>query len=173
MAIDKMKSISAVLIENYDEIVKRLRWRVGRVVDPEDIMQDAFIKLQALSADVKIDNPRSYVLRVTYNMALDHIRHRQVQTRYFSALGERDFELDAPSPEQITDYRQRLNMLEEVIKELPARQREVFFMQRFDGLSHVEIAHRLGISRSAVEKLSMKALAKCRERLSDLLDPKS
>ena len=43
-------------------------------------------------------------------------------------------------------------------------------MHKYDGLSHSEIALRLGISRSAVEKLVMKALARCRDGLGDLLD---
>ena len=38
------------------------------------------------------------------------------------------------------------------------RTRDVFFMQRFDGLSYAQIAQRLGVSISAVEKHIASAL---------------
>ncbi|MBX8814512.1 RNA polymerase sigma factor, partial [Ochrobactrum sp. MR34] len=53
---------------------------------------------------------------------------------------------------------------------LPPRQRDVFLMHKFDGLSHTEIAQKLGITRSGVEKLIMKALAHCREHLGKHLE---
>jgi RNA polymerase sigma-70 factor (ECF subfamily) len=39
------------------------------------------------------------------------------------------------------------------------RTRDVFFMQRLDGLSYAQIAQRLGVSISAVEKHIATALA--------------
>lgn len=170
MVINNEKSIAGILIENYDEIVKRLRWRMGGVVDPDDVVQDAFLKLHALPADVKIGNPRSYVFRVADNTALDLIRSRKARSRYFSSEEMRDSASEAPSPERITDFRQRLRILEKIVSEMPPRQREVFLLHKFDELSHADIAQRLGISRSAVEKHIMKALVKCRERLDSLLD---
>ena len=166
------KSISDVLVENYDDIVKRLRRRVGRVIDPDDVIQEAFLKLQAMPSGRDIRNPRSYVFRVADNLALDLIRNRGVRMRYFSSEEVFEPASDEPSPERITDYRQRLSILKKVIDELPSRQREVFLLHKFDGLTHAEISSRLGISRSAVEKLIMKSLLKCRERLGDLLDQK-
>ena len=77
-----------------------------------------------------------------------------------------------PSPEQVTDYRERLAVLNKIIAELPPRQKEVFLLHKFDGLTHTEISERLGISRIAVEKLIMKSLLKCRTHLGDLLDQK-
>lgn len=165
------KSISDVLIENYDEIVKRLRWRVGRLIDPDDVVQEAFLKLQAIPSGREIRNPRSYVFQVADNLALDQIRNRGVRMKYFSSEEVYEQASEAPSPERITDYRQRLAILEKIIDELPPRQKEVFLLHKFDSLTHAEISKRLGISQSAVEKLIMKSLLKCRERLGDLLDP--
>lgn len=167
------KFISDVLIENYDEIVKRLRWRVGRLVDPDDIVQEAFLKLQAMPSGTEIRNPRSYVFRVADNLALDLIRNRGVRMRYFSSEDIYDQASEAPSPERVADYRQRLAILEKVVAELPPRQKQVFLLHKFDGLTHAEISSQLGISRSAVEKLIMKSLLRCRERLGDLLDQKN
>jgi RNA polymerase sigma-70 factor (ECF subfamily) len=47
---------------------------------------------------------------------------------------------------------------------LPAQTRQVFVMHKFEGLTHTEVAHRLGISRSAVEKHVSTALRRLLER---------
>ena len=166
-------SITRILIDNYDEIIRRLRWRMGKAVDPDDVVQDAFLKLQAIPADTQIDNPRSYVFRVVDNLALDQIRRRKTQARYFSSEEMRDTAADAPSPERITDYRQRLDRLAQAVDQLPPRQQEAFLMHKFDGLTHAEIAEKMSITKSAVEKLIMKALATCRNQMGDLLDRES
>ena len=65
---------------------------------------------------------------------------------------------DAPSPETVAAGRQRLAKLVEALDCLPAKTRTVFRLHKFDGLSHAEVAQRLGISRSSVEKHMIDAL---------------
>ncbi len=170
MVILSSKSISDILIENYSEIVKRLRWRVGGLIDPDDIVQETFLKLQTMQPGKEIRNQKSYVFRMADNLALDLIRNQGVRMRHFSSDEISDRASEAPSPEQVTDYRERLAILKKAIADLPPRQKEAFLLHKFDGLTHTEISERLGISRSAVEKLIMKSLLKCRAQLGDLLD---
>jgi RNA polymerase sigma-70 factor (ECF subfamily) len=171
MTIRPKQSLLTLLTENYGELVKRLSLRVGGTVDANDIVQDAFLRLQRVSAEQIIENPRSYLFRIADNLAIDHIRSRTSQARRLEQVG--DIHLIAsgdPSPERIIDYRQRLARLEGVISELPDRQRKAFLMHKLDGLSHSEVAQVMGISKSGVEKLITKALARCRDGLDDLID---
>lgn len=170
MVTGPKQSLIALLTENYGELVKRLTHRLGGAADASDIVQDAFLKLQRASTDQAIENPRSYLFRVADNLALDHIRSRTAQARRFSADDTIHLAAsDEPSPERIVDYRQRLTRLQQAVAELPAKQREAFLLHKIDGLSHTEVAEAMGISRSAVEKLITKALARCRARLDDLI----
>ena len=100
------------------------------------------------------------------NLLLDRLRADGRRDKRFvaSELGE-DRDSGEPSAEDVLAQRQRVRLLAEVIDELPPRQREVFLMHKFDGLSHAEIAEKLGISRSMVEKHVMRALAFCRDRV--------
>lgn len=171
MAVGPKQSLLALLTENYGELVKRLSQRLGGAADANDIVQDAFLKLQRASTDQIIENPRSYLFRVADNLAIDHIRSRTAQARQLEQDGQVHLIASGePSPERIVDYRQRLARLQEVIAELPAKQREAFLMHKVDGLSHAEVAQVMGISKSGVEKLITKALARCRDRLDDLID---
>lgn len=166
----KTPSLIQVLSESYGELVGYLTRRLGGRSEAEDAFQDTFLKAQGMVSAPEIANPRAYIFRIAENVATDRLRSRMAQKRYVSTDDIPDAPADIASAEQIVDYRQRLERLEAIIDGLPARQRQVFLMHKFDGMSHAEIAHELGISRSGVEKLIMKALSTCRQKMDDLID---
>ncbi|WP_246752778.1 RNA polymerase sigma factor [Sinorhizobium sp. BG8] len=159
-----------LLTESYGDLVKHVTRRLGGPVDADDVIQDTYLRIQRIPADTDIQNPRSYLFRMADNVAMDHLRSRAARTRHVVSGDWHDVQSDEASAERSVDYRQRIKILEIAISDLPPRQREAFLMHKFDGLSHSEIAEELGITRSAVEKLIMKALATCRDRLDGLLD---
>lgn len=168
MAGDANKRILDGFAASYMELRRYLARRFGSRIEPEDVLQDTFLRLQNVPAEAEIKNTRSYLFRAAANQATDHIRARQAFDRRFDLSDDSDHADETPSPEAAADYRQRLQMLERAVLDLPARQRQVFLMHKIDGLSHAEIAAALGITRSAVEKLVMKALAHLRDRLGDV-----
>ncbi len=170
MTESNRKVILHILLTGYSDLARHLARRFGRTSDVDDILQDTYLKLQTIPSDVVIRNPRSYLYRLADNLAMDRLRSASARERYISGDAIPDVTEDRPSPEHETDYRQRMLILEKAVSELPDRQREVFLMHKFDGLSYGDIATELGISKSGVEKLMMKALAHCRGRLDGLLD---
>lgn len=170
MAGDKNRKILESFAGSYSDLLRHLTRRLGRENDAADVMQDTFLKLQSIPADLDIRNERSYLFRIADNLATDHLRRQQKIGQRFASMEDFDSPDKAPLADQVVDYRQRLARLEDAIAELPDRQRQVFLMHKYDGLSHSEIAMELRISRSAVEKLIMKALAHCRNRLGNLID---
>ena len=166
---DDPQGVFRALIDGYDDLGRRLSRKLVKSIDAQDVLQEAWLKLARSAGRSDIVNPKAYVGHIAGNLAIDHIRAQKVRDRHFAAVEFHEMPTDAPSAERIIDYRQRIARLEAIIAELPSRQREVFLLHKFDGLSHSEIAERLGISRSAVEKLVMKALASCRDGLGDLL----
>ena len=63
------------------------------------------------------------------------------------------------------DHGQRLEMVQRALAELPVACRESFLLRKLEGLSHPEIAERLGLSRSVVEKHIVNAMKHCRNRI--------
>lgn len=169
MTSKRSPTFTSVFLENYDAILNRLSWRLGSHHDGDDAAQDLYLKLQTIKPAEDVRNLRSYLFRIADNMALDRLRKRNVHSRYFTAREVPEIGSDQPSPEAITDYRQRLVTLKNIVEALPPRQREAFLLHKFEELSHAEIAERMSISRSAVEKLIMKAMANCRAQMDDLL----
>lgn len=167
MAERDRSSLLRLLLVHYEEMTGHLARRLGSLCLAEDVVQDTYLRLRGLNAVPELDNPRSYLFRMADNIALDRIRAETRQVRRFAPaeLGlERPDE--EPDAETTLEHKQRLDRLTQALNELPPRCREVFLLHKFDGLSHADIAVRLGISRSMVEKHVMKALAHCRDRLA-------
>jgi len=167
MAESDRSSLLRLLVAHYEELTGYLTRRLGSSGAASDVVHDTYLRLQGLGAVPDLDNPRAYLYRVADNIALDRLRGDGRRDRRFAssdllaALPSED-----PGAEERMVQEQRLRLLARVIDELPARRRQVFLLHKIDGLSHGEVARRLGISRSMVEKHVMRALAHCRDRLT-------
>ncbi|WP_286157320.1 sigma-70 family RNA polymerase sigma factor [Sinorhizobium sp. RAC02] len=157
-------------MDSYNELVRHLTVKLRSRSDANDVAQETFLKISRMGGDTVVDNPRSYLFRMADNAAIDHLRRQKVRTRLASDEPAIEQPADTPSPEEQVDYRQRLVLLTRIVDDLPPRQKQAFVLHKFDGLGHQEIAAKLGISRSAVEKLLMKALATCRDRFGEHLE---
>ncbi|MGU3575412.1 RNA polymerase sigma factor [Brucellaceae bacterium C25G] len=152
------------------DVTRFLRQRGHDAETAKDITQDTFLRVHRSENQTDIRNIRSYLFRIADNLAKDYFRATKSQNKYLSHTETFDAVDDRPDQEQVADYRQRLALLEKAVSTLPPRQKQVFLMHKFDGLSHLEIANQLGITRSAVEKLIIKALAHCRDHLGEHLE---
>ncbi|WP_421738854.1 RNA polymerase sigma factor [Caulobacter sp.] len=134
--------------------------------DPEDLVHDAFAKAIAYKAWREVLNPAAFAARIVRNVALDSLRRRKVLTITAVADFERLSLVDeAPTQEDVAVGRDELRQLREAIGELPVQCRKVFTLRKVYNLSPRQIAERLGLSVSTVEKHLVKGLRYCSDRL--------
>ena len=69
------------------------------------------------------------------------------------------------SPERVYSGREELGCLLTGLRELPERTRNVFLLARLENMKQAEIARRLGVSVSGVEKHLARAIAHLSQRL--------
>ena len=134
--------------------------------DPEDLVHDAFTRVIACKTWREITNPAAFASRTLRNVAFDGLRRRKVLT--ITAVA--DFELiggmdETPGPEATLVSRDELRQLRQAISELPTQCRRVFTLRKVYSLSPGEIAVRMGLSVSTVEKHLIKGLRYCSEKL--------
>lgn len=140
-----------------------------------DVVQEAYARvLTVQQAGQAIREPRALLYRTARNIVIDQQRHQAVS----EAEGQEALdELPAPAihqPEQAYAAHQRASQLVDVIEALPPRCREAFVLHKFEGLSHAEVAERMGISRNMVERHVMLAVLACRKhRDAALADDKN
>ncbi len=145
----------------------RLRSFVRRIVGnhavADDLVQQAFTNLLA-RAEPAVEN-RAYVGKTVRNLALNHLRDERRRAEIeVSGVDAARVADPVPSPEMTVLFRSELRRLLEAILQLPERRRETFMLSRVEGLSHDEVAARMGVSRNTVISQIVAAMAEL-ERL--------
>lgn len=145
-----------------------LRRRVRSEHDVDDLVQEAYAKLSALSAVDQIARPRSYFFQTVQNLLTDHIRRERIvridAVADFDGIDTGD---DQPSPERIVGGRHEFARITALIDDLPDRCRQIFRMRKIEGLSQREIAQAIGVSESVVENDGAKGLRLIMEALKE------
>ncbi|WP_176489027.1 RNA polymerase sigma factor [Rhizorhabdus dicambivorans] len=132
--------------------------------DAEDLTQEVFVRLLHRSGADEIDNVASFIFVTAANLLKDYYRSHARRGQMQSTEGL-DFVSLAPNPAQQAEGKAEIGVLLKAIQALPPKCRAVFVMHRFDELRHTEIARRLGISVSMVEKHIAAAIRQLRETL--------
>lgn len=150
------------------EIDRFLRRRGHNPEAAADLTQDAFVRLLTATPSSGDDNPRAYLHRVAHNLSVDLMRReRKVPNVYLPDEEIRQVADTAPSPEAIVYHRQRLQIVEKAMLELPEKTRLAFEMHRMGEKTMAEVAVELGLSTSRTWTLIRRAYRHLRERLND------
>jgi RNA polymerase sigma factor (sigma-70 family) len=121
--------------------------------DAEDLVQEAVLRLHVYSrSGGEVRDQDAFVTRCALNLAVDAHRHARTDLYERSPVEELDLTDNGPTPDQIFEAEQRLVEMMQTLDRVSVRTRQVFFMHRLQGFSHAEIASKLDVSKSAVEK---------------------
>jgi RNA polymerase sigma factor (sigma-70 family) len=161
--------MSRILIE-FETGKTALRRYLGRFFarsqDVEDALQEVFVRAYAAEARGPILLPRAYLFRVAKHVALNEIaRRKNSATDSVEDFPDPDVVGSGTQPgvEQEVDGRRRLALFANAVAALPSQCRKVLVLKKIEGLSQREIATRLGIAESTVEKHLAKALLLTRD----------
>ena len=135
------------------------RRRVRQQDDVSDLVQEVFVRVSTRGSFDDIENLRGYLFQVAASVLADRQRRRTV--RHQDAHVEFDPErMGEPEigPDRILAGREALAAALAALETMPERTRTIFVLRRLEGLRYLEIATRLGLSVSAVEKHMVRAV---------------
>lgn len=135
----------------------------------EDLVQDAWIRVEAVERLRPLTEPVGYLYRTVRNLALDVYRARKrVGRSSVDALMEQGVHPadEAPSPEAAAMARSEIQRLLQVLDELPPRTRRAVILYRVEGFKLRDVAERLNISVSLAQTLVVDGVEHCALRLS-------
>lgn len=138
-----------------------LYYRCGDADQAADLVQESFLRLWKNCGKVLPAKAAAWLFRVGENLFFKQVERAKVAKKY--EWQHEGLSSNVPSPEHQLEEAEFQKQLEKVLGDLPEGAREVFLLNRIDGLKYREIAELLGISQKAVEKRMHKALVKLRE----------
>ena len=137
-------------------------------VDVEDLIQETFARIIACETWREVENPGAFAFSTLKNLALDAARRDKVVLfETVADIDRLDLRDERPNPETYALARDELRLLREIIEALPTQCRRVFTLRKVYELSPSEIAVRLRLSVSTVEKHLVKGVRICSELMAD------
>ena len=159
---------AALFVEHRGSLVNYATSLVGSRAQAEDLVQEAWMRLDRAVEERSVREPLAYLYRIIRNLALDGQRAsvRQRQWEAEEAGASAVLGLRAPNtPESVALHKAELRLLLVALEELPRRTRIAFGMHRLGGYKLREIAAHLGVSLPLAQTLVVDGLEHCKRRL--------
>lgn len=133
--------------------------------DAKEIIQETFFRVWNKRTEIDSGKSfKSFLFAISYNLVVDQLRLRMKDQEFRRFLQEY-FEPGELGPPSETDYETLTKQIESAVHELPDKRKQIYVLSREKGLSHKEIAGRLGISVKTVENQINLSLKHIRYRL--------
>jgi RNA polymerase sigma-70 factor (ECF subfamily) len=142
-----------------------LYYKFGSHLNPQDKVQEAFIKLWENCKDVKPSKAKSYLFTVANNLMLNAVAHHKVVLKFQETKPKASTN---ENPEFLLEENEYMLKLQKAISNLTEAQRVAFLLNRIEGKKHKEIAEMLNISTKAVEKRIYGALTQLRKDIENI-----
>jgi RNA polymerase sigma factor (sigma-70 family) len=140
-------------------------WLLARfptLPDVDDVVQESLARMVQAREVAPIHSARALLFTTARNLALDAVRRQRVVA--FEPI------TDDTDPTVLTDAadvvasvtkQQELELLTKAIQSLPERVRQIFTLRTAYGLTQKQIADKLGVSESTVEKQMAAGIRQC------------
>jgi RNA polymerase sigma-70 factor, ECF subfamily len=139
----------------------------------EEIVCDVFTKIWENRDSLKIQTSlREYLVKSVYNRCIDYYRFQKTQEKLKLEIDETQKKIIlydlGEDPLEYIITQELEDRIYSAIESLPVQYRKAFELSRFSDFTYDEIASEMGISVNSVKTNIKNALAKLREKLSDL-----
>lgn len=157
------------LFQAYAPRVKSYMLRQGAdAAAAEELTQETLLMVWRKAALYSGDkgSATTWIFTIARNLRIDRLR-REVAWQPLPDGSENEASSD-PTPDEDLDQRERQHRVRAALGALPSDQSEVVMLSYVEGLSHSEIAERLGLPLGTVKSRMRLAYAKIREAVEDL-----
>ena len=165
------EALQRIALEHEPALRRFVGARLSAHPDHEDVVQETFLRV-ARQEDVEeklsrsLDSVRSYLFSIATNVMRDSHRKAVTRQKYDDLTRHLSRAHGSESSaEEVVSAQEQLGNVKAAIIKLSPDCRDAFVLNRFEGLSYREVADRMGVSVSMVEKHIMRALRDIRRRV--------
>jgi RNA polymerase sigma-70 factor (ECF subfamily) len=162
------------IVRRYQSMVYAVSYRLVRNrEDALDIAQEVFVKaFRALHTWQPTGAFKSWLLRIATNMSIDHLRRRSRMPAFVErdAVGQLepnavDERFRIKEPSERASESELGAAIQVAVDKLPERQRTVFILRHYEGLSLKEIAEIMNCTEGTIKTHLFRATGKLRDEL--------
>ena len=140
-----------------------LAWLRRNVACPqraEDLSQDTFVRLLGRTELQAPREPRAFLAAIAKGLLFDYFRRAALEQAWLNELMLIP-EAEQPSPEAQQLILEDLKAIDRMLAKLSSTARAAFLHSRLDGMTHAEIAERLGVSVPRVRQYLAQGIRQC------------
>ncbi|MEM8595101.1 MAG: sigma-70 family RNA polymerase sigma factor [Pseudomonadota bacterium] len=153
-------SIERLFRHHRSWLIARIVRRLGCRETASDLAHDTFLRLISIQHRETVRAPKALLGTIADGLVVDLVRRREIERLFLAQLADLP-DHAAPSSEDLVMIVDVLHRVSAALDTLKPRARAVFLLSRMDDLPYPEIARRLGVSLSTVEKDMASALVRC------------
>lgn len=168
VASGKSKSgVTRSFVEHGTFLKKFLSGFLRHEQDVEDVAQEAYLKAYCSEQERDIEQPKAFLFSIAKNLALNELTRKSRQmTTYIEECQAPHLLADEMPVETEIEALESLGSYCEAVAALPIKTRRIYLYRKVHGLPHKEIALRMGVSLSTVEKHLKIGLVSCRDYMA-------
>jgi len=155
-----LQSVATLYRDHHGWLHGWLRKRLGDREQAADIAQDTFLRLLLGGRLPSLDEGRSYLAQIARNLVIDQWRRQRIERAYLDSIAHLP-EPESPSLETRAMVIETLLQIDAMLDAMPAKVREAFLLSQFEGLTYPQVAERLQVSVSSVQKYMQRAISAC------------
>ncbi|AVD95584.1 MULTISPECIES: sigma-70 family RNA polymerase sigma factor [Pseudomonas] len=135
--------------------------KVGNACDAADLAHDTFVRLLSRQGNPYFGNePRALLTHIAKGLVVDRWRRQDVERAYLEAIAHLP-QPEVPSPETRWLILETLYRIDAMLRDMPARVRQVFLLSQLDGLTYAQIAEQLQVSLITIKRDMRTAFLAC------------
>jgi RNA polymerase sigma-70 factor, ECF subfamily len=138
----------------------------------EEVLLDVYTQVwrQAANFDLRRGAPMAWIMTIARSRAIDRLRSGKHDQNKESIENLSNLTGASVNPEEATVHSERRRLVQSALDTLSPEQREVIELAYYSGLSHSEIALKLGQPLGTVKTRTRLGMIKLREALRPLME---
>lgn len=162
MKAGALSAVSAAFVANNDFLKRFLGRFFSDRQDIEDVAQEAYLRAYVAEQKKEIEQPKAFMFRIARNLALTELTRKSRQiTEYIEDSRDSTVIECGAAADSEAEALESFGLYCEAVATLPEKCRQVFLLRKVHGLSHKEIAERMAMSVSSVEKYLHRGVLEC------------
>lgn len=150
---DSEQAFGRLYVRYHKPLLSFLQKIVQSGHDAEDLAHEVFLRLWSQRAGIDPErNVGSWIFVTARRVAVDRYRNKSKEREFSDGAVKRGVEAFDLSPEEMLEQTETKLLIDIAIEQMPARQRDIFSLHYYQGLTQEQIADRLKISKENVRK---------------------